>query len=707
MSDILSRDIKYLPGVGPKRAEILEKELGITTFRDLLYTFPFRYIDKSRIYAIKELEPSMAFVQIRGKVQMMNIVGERHGKRLVVTVSDTTGKLDLVFFQGIKWAQERFRIGQEYIIFGKPSSFNGSINIVHPEVETLDEAASSAFGNGLTGIYSSTDRLRNSGISNKAFVKLQFNALKLSLDCLEETLPEYILKANGLCPLKYALKNIHFPKDLNALNTARYRLKFDELFFLQLSLLKQKGKRTREAKGYVFSKVGEYFNNCYKQLPYDLTGAQKRVIREIRHDMGSGIQMNRLLQGDVGSGKTMVSLLCCLIAADNGYQSVIMAPTEVLATQHYQSISEQCDRIGIRTALLTGSTKASLRKEIDAGLQDGSIQILIGTHAVIEDKVVFRNLGFVVIDEQHRFGVEQRARLRLKSAIAPHVLVMTATPIPRTLAMTVFGDLDVSVIDELPPGRKPIQTIHATESQRDKVYAFIKKEIAAGRQVFIVYPLIKESQAMDYKNLEEGYEQITRVFPAPQYITAVVHGQQKNEDKNYDMKLFAEGKAHILVATSVIEVGVNVPNASVMLIESAERFGLSQLHQLRGRVGRGADKAYCILMTGYKLSADSAKRIDLMCSTNDGFELAEADMKMRGPGDMDGTQQSGLALDLHISNLSKDSEILTHCRNVALSILEKDPLLQLPENRLLVINLDLAARREQQSVKGIEYSKIS
>lgn len=706
MPQTLDREIKYLPGVGPKRAELLNKELNIYTFRDLLYTFPFRYIDKSKIYAISEIEPSMAYIQVRGKVVMINTMGEMRAKRLVITISDRTGKLDLIFFQGVKWAQEKFKLGSEYIVFGKPSEFNGSINIVHPEIESLDEANNSAFGNTMTGIYSSTDKLRNSGLNIKAFTKLQINALQSSLDSIQETLPEYIIKENGLCPLKFALKNIHFPKDLNSLNQARYRLKFDELFFLQLSLLKQKGKRTRETRGVIFSKIGDYFNNCYKQLPFDLTGAQKRVIKEIRKDLGSGIQMNRLLQGDVGSGKTMVSLLCCLIATDNGYQSVIMAPTEVLASQHFKSISSQCDKIGVKTALLTGSTKVAKRREIDEGLRDGSIQILIGTHAVIEDKVVFKNLGLVVIDEQHRFGVEQRAKLRLKSEITPHVLVMTATPIPRTLAMTVFGDLDVSVIDELPPGRKPIQTIHATESGRDKVYSFIKKEISSGRQVFIVYPLIKESQAMDYKNLEEGYEQITRIFPAPKYITAVVHGQQKNEDKAYDMKLFADGKAHILVATSVIEVGVDVPNASVMVIESAERFGLSQLHQLRGRVGRGAEKSYCILMTNYKLSAESRQRIELMCSTNDGFELAEADMRMRGPGDIEGTQQSGLALDLHISNLSKDSELLNHCRNKAQDVLDKDPLLEAPTNRILVHELDIITKKEKR-LPNIEYSKIS
>lgn len=706
MLQTLDREIKYLPGVGPKRADLLNKELNIYTFRDLLYTFPFRYIDKSKIYAISEIEPSMAYIQVRGKVVMINTMGEMKAKRLVITISDRTGKLDLIFFQGIKWAQEKFKLGNEYIVFGKPSQFNSSINIVHPEIESLDEANNSAFGNTMTGIYSSTDKLRNSGLNIKAFTKLQINALQTSLDSIQETLPEYIIKENGLCPLKFALKNIHFPKDLNSLNQARYRLKFDELFFLQLSLLKQKGKRTRETHGVIFSKVGDYFNNCYRQLPFDLTGAQKRVIKEIRKDLGSGIQMNRLLQGDVGSGKTMVSLLCCLIATDNEYQSVIMAPTEVLATQHYKSISSQCDKIGVKTALLTGSTKVAKRREIDEGLRDGSIQILIGTHAVIEDKVVFKNLGFVVIDEQHRFGVEQRAKLRLKSEITPHVLVMTATPIPRTLAMTVFGDLDVSVIDELPPGRKPIQTIHATESGRDKMYSFIKKEISSGRQVFIVYPLIKESQAMDYKNLEEGYEQITRIFPAPKYITAVVHGQQKNEDKAYDMKLFADGKAHILVATSVIEVGVDVPNASVMVIESAERFGLSQLHQLRGRVGRGAEKSYCILMTSYKLSAESRQRIELMCATNDGFELAEADMRMRGPGDIEGTQQSGLALDLHISNLSKDSDLLNHCRNKAQEILDRDPLLESTINKILVHQLEIISKRDKKS-PIIEYSKIS
>ncbi len=696
MLDILDNEIIYLKGVGPKRAELLKKELNIFSYRDLIYTFPFRYHDRTKIYAINELTSSSAHIQIRGKVSMINTLGERKGKRLIVTLSDSTGKIDLIFFQGISWVKEKVRLGSELIAFGKVSAFNSSLNMVHPEIESPSDNTSS--GNYMTGIYSSTELLRNNGLGIKAFSQLQMTLLQKCLSSIKETLPEYLIKEQRLCPLQFALKNIHFPSSPDALKHAQFRLKFEELFLLQLSLLKQKHIRIKESNGLIFEHVSDHFNNCYKQLPFELTSAQKRVIKEIRNDMRSGFQMNRLLQGDVGSGKTLVALLCCLIAADNGYQSVLMVPTEVLASQHFKSISSLCDNIGVKTALLTGNTKTKERRQIDQELRNGEIKILIGTHAVIEDSVVFQKLGFVVIDEQHRFGVEQRAKLRFKSEIVPHILVMTATPIPRTLAMTVFGDLEVSIIDELPPSRKPVLTTHATESGRDKVFHFLKQEIEQGRQVFIVYPLIKESQTLDYKNLEEGYELITREFPAPKYITAVVHGKQKAEDKAYDMKLFADGRAHILVATSVIEVGVDVPNASVMLIESAERFGLSQLHQLRGRVGRGSDRAYCILMTNYKLSTEAKQRIELMCRTNDGFELAEADMKMRGPGDIEGTQQSGLAFDLHLANLSKDSQLLSHAREVASKILEKDPLLQLPENSLL---------RGVNTNTAKDYSKIS
>ena len=670
MSYILDREIKYLPGIGEKRAGLLEKELGIRTFGDMLYTFPFRYIDRSKVYSIAEIDSATAYIQLRGRIVRTSAAGEGKGRRLIATLRDESGTIDLVFFKGVKWIQDKISPNKEYIVFGKPSLFNGTWNMVHPELDPVGESGTSSWPSTLIGM----------------------------------TLPQEVIAANRLPSLAFALSNIHFPKDTRSLEAARYRLKFEELFFLQLSLLRQKNVRMSGSSGILFRKVGEAFNWCYSHLPYELTGAQKRVIKEIRRDTVSGKQMNRLLQGDVGSGKTMVAMLSALIAVDNGYQACIMAPTEVLAVQHWRNFERSLTGSGVRVALLTGSTKAKERRETDEGLRNGSIDILIGTHAVIEDNVVFYRLGFVVIDEQHRFGVDQRARLRLKSAEPPHILVMTATPIPRTLAMTLYGDLDVSVLDELPPGRKPVQTIHVTEGQRYKMYDFIKKEIKSGRQAFIVYPLIKESEKLDYQNLEEGYQTVVNYFPAPEFVTAVVHGQQTNENKAHDMKLFAEGKADILVATSVIEVGVDVPNASVMVIESAERFGLSQLHQLRGRVGRGAEKSYCILMTGYKLSEDSRKRIELMCSTGDGFELAEADLRMRGPGDMEGTRQSGLAFDLRIADLGKDSPILAQARSAAADILAADPLLESPSSALLRTGLD---RLRQEGGEVIDYSTIS
>ena len=704
MSYILDREIKYLPGIGEKRAGLLEKELGIRTFGDMLYTFPFRYIDRSKVYSISDIDSTAAYIQLRGRIIRTSSAGEGKGRRLIATLRDESGTIDLVFFKGVKWIQDKISPNKEYIVFGKPSLFNGTWNMVHPELDPVGESGASSWPSTLIGIYSSTDKLRNNGISVKVFAKLQQTLQQKIHGLIQETLPKEVIAANKLPSLAFALSNIHFPKDVRSLEAARYRLKFEELFFLQLSLLRQKNVRMSGSSGILFPKVGEAFNYCYRQLPYELTGAQKRVIKEIRRDTVSGKQMNRLLQGDVGSGKTMVAMLSALIAVDNGYQACIMAPTEVLAVQHWRNFERSLTGSGVRVALLTGSTKAKERRETDGGLRDGSIDILIGTHAVIEDNVVFHRLGFVVIDEQHRFGVDQRARLRLKSAEPPHILVMTATPIPRTLAMTLYGDLDVSVLDELPPGRKPVQTIHVTEGQRYKMYDFIKKEIKKGRQAFIVYPLIKESEKLDYQNLEEGYQTVVNYFPAPEFVTAVVHGQQTNENKAFDMKLFAEGKADILVATSVIEVGVDVPNASVMVIESAERFGLSQLHQLRGRVGRGAEKAYCILMTGYKLSEDSRKRIELMCSTGDGFELAEADLRMRGPGDMEGTRQSGLAFDLRIADLGKDSPILAQARSAAADILDADPLLESPSSALLRAGLD---RLRRQNGEIIDYSTIS
>ena len=704
MSYILDREIQYLPGIGEKRAALLEKELGIRTFGDMLYTFPYRYIDRSKVYSISEIDSASAYIQLRGKIIRTSTSGSGKTARLVATLRDESGAIDLVFFKGLKWIQEKISPSREYIVFGKPSLFNGVWNMVHPELEPVGESGTSSWPSTLIGIYSSSDKLRNSGISVKVFARMQQTLQQKTSGLIRETLPQEVIAANRLPSLAFALSNIHFPKDTRSLEAARYRLKFEELFFLQLSLLRQKNVRMSGSSGILFPRVGQAFNYCYGKLPYELTGAQKRVIKEIRRDTVSGKQMNRLLQGDVGSGKTMVALLTALIAVDNGYQACVMAPTEVLAVQHFRNFERSLAGSPVRIALLTGSSKAKERREIDAELRDGSINILIGTHAVIEDNVVFDRLGFVVIDEQHRFGVDQRARLRLKSAEPPHILVMTATPIPRTLAMTLYGDLDVSVIDELPPGRKPVQTIHMTEGQRYKMYDFIKSEIHKGRQAFIVYPLIKESEKLDYQNLEEGYQTVVNYFKAPEFVTAVVHGQQTNENKAHDMKLFADGKADILVATSVIEVGVDVPNASVMVIESAERFGLSQLHQLRGRVGRGAEKSYCILMTGYKLSEDSRKRIELMCSTNDGFQLAEADLRMRGPGDMEGTRQSGLAFDLKIADLGKDSPILAQARAAASDVLAADPLLESPSSALLRSGLD---RLRQEGGEVIDYSTIS
>ena len=850
-------EIQYLPGVGPKRAELLRKELAVETVGDLLRLYPFRYIDKSTIVRICDARPDMAYLQVRAKVLRVDLYGAQglvadparatnqmpgsqnwqngnqisyhnnlpeidqrgpqtygqstmsqgavqqassqmvatHGavkrgdktenglkfntiRRMSVWVGDGSGEMEMVFFKGIKWMYEKLKPGAEFVFFGKPTAFNGKINMVHPEVDAagsptrpgttgnqgtmagnLSNPAGQAGTTGnqgimagnmagmvgqanipggqpgmvggqanmpgnqrswtgnqwmtggqptatgtmtgqqttgstattyhptatgtmtgqptrngsastyqptiagqstMTGVYTSTERLKNAGVTGKVMSKIMKAALERGLAATEETMPEYLMKQCGLVPLHFALRNIHFPKDMAALEKAKYRLKFEELFYLQLSLLKQKYVRSRADQGIAMPRVGDAFNACYNALPFPLTGAQKRVITEIRNDMKSGHQMNRLLQGDVGSGKTMVAVLTALIAIGNGFQACIMAPTEVLAQQHFKNIQKFLAPTGVKSALLTGSSKTSERREIHAGLEDGSIGIIVGTHALIEDNVIFRNLGLAIVDEQHRFGVEQRSKLWRKASCGapPHVLVMTATPIPRTLAMTLYGDLDVSVIDELPPGRKPVQTIHATEGKRPAMYRFMKEEIAKGRQIFIVYPLINETEKLDYQSLEAGAEEIMNKFPFPEYKTAVVHGKQLNDVKKFNMDAFAEGRADILVATSVIEVGVDVPNASVMIIESAERFGLSQLHQLRGRVGRGSEKSYCILMTGHKMSKESKHRIELMCATENGFELAEEDMKMRGPGDLEGTQQSGLPISLNISSLAKDGLIL-------------------------------------------------
>ena len=723
--DGLNTDIQFLPGVGPKRAELISKELGINTVGELLRLYPYRHIDKSSFVRITDARPDMAYIQIKAKVTRIDLYGTSSAanaitqhdnlkfntiRRMSVWVSDGSGEMEMVFFKGIKWMYEKLKPDSEFIFFGKPATFNGRINIVHPEVDPTagKPIAGTIITPGttsgtMTGVYTSTEKLKNSGITGKTMNKIMEAALSRYLQYIEETLPEHILVKYGLVPISFAIRNIHFPRDINALEKAKYRLKFEELFYLQLSLLKQKYIRSREEKGIHMPKVGEAFNQCYNSLPFPLTGAQKRVITEIRNDMKSGRQMNRLLQGDVGSGKTMVAVLTALIAIGNGFQACIMAPTEVLAQQHFKNIQKFLAPTGVKSALLTGSSKTAERREIHAGLEDGSIGIIVGTHALIEDNVIFRNLGLAIVDEQHRFGVEQRSKLWRKSSAGapPHVLVMTATPIPRTLAMTLYGDLDVSVIDELPPGRKPVQTIHATESKRNAMYNFMRDQIALGRQVFVVYPLIFETEKVDYQSLEEGIEQMAKAFPFPPYKTAVVHGKMTNDEKKFNMDAFAAGRADILVATSVIEVGVDVPNASVMVIESAERFGLSQLHQLRGRVGRGSEKSYCVLMTGHKMSKESKHRIDLMCATENGFELAEEDMKMRGPGDLEGTQQSGLPISLNIASLAKDGLILNAARAVAEAVLEEDPTLTSDRNQLLRREL----RKEKYQVK--DYSKIS
>ena len=711
MSKAMETDIQYLPGVGPRRAALLRSELEVATVGDLVHLYPFRYIDRSSVQRIADLHPDQSYVQVVGTVLKVRLFAKNGAElpvdklkynlvnRLSVIIGDESGEMEVVFFKGVKYMHARLIPGHTFLFFGKPQAFNGRINMVHPEFDAPDNAQAGV----LTGVYPSTEKLKTGGITGKMMCKLVASALDLVLPTLEETLPDYILQEKGLVPLSYALRQIHFPVDQNALAKATYRLKFEELFYLQLSLLKQKYIRSRNALGLPMPRVGEAFNLCYQALPYDLTGAQKRVIKEIREDLKGGHQMNRLLQGDVGSGKTMVAVLTALIAVANGYQACLMAPTEVLAHQHFANISKYLAPTGVKAALLTGSTGVAARREIHAGLQDGSIGLIVGTHALIEDTVVFKALGLAIVDEQHRFGVDQRAKLWTKGAggVAPHVLVMTATPIPRTLAMTLYGDLDVSVIDEMPPGRKPVQTLCVGENKRIAMYNFIRDEIAKGRQAFIVYPLIFESEKLDYKNLELGYEEVIRQFPEPRYQVAIVHGRQTAEEKKFFMDAFVAGRANILVSTTVIEVGVDVPNASVMVIESAERFGLSQLHQLRGRVGRGAERSFCILMKGYKVSKESQKRLDLMCATEDGFEIAEEDMKMRGPGDLEGTQQSGLPISLNIASLARDGVILSDARGYAAHILDLDPALEKPGNAVLAAEL----RKDKYLQK--DYSKIS
>lgn len=680
MLDLDKRSIMYLPGVGPKKAEVLKKEAGISSFEDLLFYFPYKYIDRSRFYKVAEITGNMPYIQLKGRILYYDTVGEGRTKRLIGKFTDGTGTIDLVWFQGINYIKEKVLTGVEYIIFGKPVEFGHVYNIPHPDIDPVEQAEQVA--NGLTPFYNTSEKMKKSFLNSRAIQNMQYALLSHLNWILPETLPSSILERIHMMPFAEAIRNVHFPESVDKLRQAQLRLKFDELFFIQLNILKTASLRKLKLKGIVFPTVGHYFNTFYKDyLPFELTNAQKRVVREIRLDMGSGRQMNRLLQGDVGSGKTLVGLLSMLLAVDNNCQACMMAPTEILANQHYATVMEFLKDMDIKVALLTGSTKKKERNRILPAIASGEIQIVIGTHALIEETVIFSSLGLAIIDEQHRFGVEQRSRLWMKNAVVPHVLVMTATPIPRTLAMTLYGDLDVSVIDELPPGRKPIQTLHRYDNKKAQLYDFLRKEIKLGRQVYVVYPLIEGSEKLDYKNLEEGFETFKEVFP--EYKVCMVHGKMKAVDKDTEMQKFISGEAQILMATTVIEVGVNVPNASVMVIESAERFGLSQLHQLRGRVGRGAEQSYCILVSSYKLSNDTRKRLEIMVNSNNGFEIAEADLRLRGHGDLEGTRQSGEGIDLKIANLAADGQILQYARDIAKEVLSEDPDLTSEANRML------------------------
>ncbi|WP_127844196.1 ATP-dependent DNA helicase RecG [Psychroflexus aestuariivivens] len=679
-SKTLQTPIVYLKGVGPQRADLLKTELQIHTFQDLLEFFPFRYIDKSQYYKIKDLQNNSAEVQILGKISSVKSVPMKRGKRLVAEFYDDTGTMELVWFRGHKWILENLKTNVPYVIFGKLNYFKGTFSMPHPDIELLSEHQQKS-NVKMQPVYPSTEKLNKRGISNKMMSSLVFELLKSYGKQIHETLSDNIISDLKLMPKAESVFNIHFPTSSENLAKAQFRLKFEEFFYIQLQLLRKNAVHKSKIKGFRFEQVGDYFNDFYKNvLPFELTNAQKKVLKEIRKDLGSNAQMNRLLQGDVGSGKTIVALMSMLMALDNGFQACLMAPTEILATQHYEGISELCEAMNVEVALLTGSTKKKNRKILHEKLENGELHILIGTHALIEDKVVFKNLGFAVIDEQHRFGVAQRAKLWKKNTLPPHVLVMTATPIPRTLAMSLYGDLDISVIDELPPGRKPVKTVHRYDSNRLKVFRFIKDEIGKGRQVYVVYPLIEESANFDYKDLMDGYASIEREFPKPKYQISIVHGKMKPEDKAYEMDRFVQGITQIMVATTVIEVGVNVPNASLMIIESAERFGLSQLHQLRGRVGRGAEQSYCILITGKKLSNEGRTRMETMTATNDGFKIAEVDLKLRGPGNLMGTQQSGI-LDLKIADLVKDNQILKIARSYAQHVIKADPNFKLPEHK--------------------------
>ena len=679
---MLDTPIEYLKGIGPQRAEVLKKELNIFTYRDLLTYYPFRYVDRTKFSTIREISDELQYVQIKGIIDSLEIVGSKQAKRLVVIFRDNTGIIELVFFKGYNWVAQKLQVGKEYVVFGKPSAFNGKFNLAHPDIDPVTNeflSQQSAF----QAVYNSTEKLKVRGLDSEGIRRTMRGLInQLQPQYLVETLSEEVKADHKLIDRFIAFQHIHCPENADQLKKAELRLKFDELFYIQLRLLKLNKVRAITVRGFVFNKVGPLFNDFFTNyLPFELTNAQKRVLKEIRLDVGSGRQMNRLVQGDVGSGKTMVALMSMLLAIDNGYQTCLMAPTEILAQQHFVTFKEALTPLGVEIALLTGSVKAKERKVIHTKLLNGEIKILIGTHALIEDIVQFTNLGFVVIDEQHRFGVAQRAKLRAKNSLPPHMLIMTATPIPRTLAMTLYGDLDTSLIDELPPGRKPIKTLHFMENHRLRVYGFMREQIALGRQVYVVFPLIKESEKMDYQNLQQGYDNIVNEFPPPNYQISIVHGKLTNEQKEFEMQRFVKGETQIMVATTVIEVGVNVPNASVMVIESAERFGLSQLHQLRGRVGRGADQSYCLLLTGYKLGADSRLRMETMVRTNDGFEISEVDLKLRGPGDIEGTQQSG-AMDLKLANLAQDSHILQLARQAAQSVLDEDVNFELEKNKV-------------------------
>ena len=701
--EYLDNDIKYVGGVGEARARLLDKELGIRTLGDMLSHYPFRYIDRTKVYRIAEItEGAPTLLQFRARITGVAYAGTGRKKRFTAYVQDPTGSAELVWFQGIKWIEKRVEVGREYLIFGRPSFYRGLLSMAHPELETMEQALSRKAESGMQGIYPSTEKLSNV-LGAKGMYQIICNTWALVKDHITDCMPEAVRARYGLIPLRDAYYNIHFPQSAEMLRQAQYRLKFDELLGIQLNVQSRRTERLSKNNGFLFMKVGGVFNTFYNEkLPFPLTGAQKRVIREIRQDTVTGFQMNRLLQGDVGSGKTLVALMSMLLAVDNGFQACMMAPTEILARQHFATITRMLEDMDVKVAILTGASKVKERRLALEGIASGEVDILIGTHALIEDRVQFANLGFVVIDEQHRFGVEQRARLWTKNEQPPHILVMTATPIPRTLAMTLYGDLDVSVIDELPPGRRPIKTVHYTDAARLRLFGFMKQEIAKGRQVYVVYPLIKESEAMDYKDLTDGYEAISRDFPLPDYVTTICHGKMKPADKEESMRQFKSGEADIMVATSVIEVGVDVPNATVMVIESAERFGLSQLHQLRGRGGRGGEQSYCILMSGEKLSKESRARLQAMCETNDGFRLAELDLKLRGAGDINGTLQSGMAFDLKIANPTLDVQILTVSREAAAAILTADRDLSLPEHRGLQ-----ELRRKYSGQEEIDFSMIS